>query len=113
MEIRLEGKLQPGVDAMDIILYILSKYGVDLAAGYAVEYTGSVIREMAVEKGYAAKPKDYKKHPEDYKGHVGHVSTVIRIALTGRSNSPDIWEIQQILGEKTARARMQKYIDSL
>ncbi len=68
---------------------------------------------MAVEKGYAAKPKDYKKHPEDYKGHVGHVSTVIRIALTGRSNSPDIWEIQQILGEETVRARMQKYIDSL
>ena len=71
------------------------------------------VREMAVEKGYAAKPKDYKKHPEDYKGHVGHVSTVIRIALTGRSNSPDIWEIQQILGEETVRARMKKYIDSL
>ncbi len=60
--------------------------------------------------GYAAKPKDYKKNPEDYKGHVGHVSTVIRIALTGRSNSPDIWEIQQILGEKKTMERMNNYL---
>ena len=45
------------------------------------------IREIAVNQGYAAKPKDYKKNPEEYKGHVGHVSTVIRIALMGRSQS--------------------------
>ena len=63
------------------------------------------IREIAVSMGYAAKPKDYKKHPEEYKGHVGHVSTVIRIALMGRSQSPDIWEIQQILGEEKVRSR--------
>ena len=63
------------------------------------------IREIAVSMGYAVKPKDYKKHPEEYKGHVGHVSTVIRIALMGRSQSPDIWEIQQILGEEKVRSR--------
>lgn len=49
--------------------------------------------------GYAIKPKDYKKHPEEYKGSVAHVSTVIRIAVMGRSQSPDVWSIQQILGE--------------
>ena len=54
-------------------------------------------------------PKDYKKHPEEYKGHVGHVSTVIRVALMGRQQSPDIWEIQQILGEERTRARLQKF----
>lgn len=64
------------------------------------------IREIAVDMGYAAKPKDYKKNPDDYKGHVGHVSTVIRIAVTGRSQSPDIWEIQQILGEERTRERI-------
>ena len=63
------------------------------------------IRQIASDLGYAAKPKDFKKHPEEYKGHVGHVSTVIRIALIGRSQSPDVWEIQQILGEtKTKKA---------
>lgn len=68
------------------------------------------IRTMASEMGYAAKPKDYKKHPEEYKGHVGHVSTVIRIALMGRSQSPDVWEIQQILGEERTRNRIRGYL---
>ena len=65
------------------------------------------IRTIATDLGYAAKPKDYKKNPDEYKGHVGHVSTVIRIAITGRSQSPDIWEIQQILGEDRSRARIE------
>ena len=65
------------------------------------------IRAIAVDLGYAAKPKDYKKHPDDYKGHVGHVSTVIRLAIMGRTQSPDVWEIQQILGEERTRARIK------
>ena len=65
------------------------------------------IRAIAVDLGYAAKPKDFKKHPEDYKGHVGHVSTVIRLAVMGRTQSPDVWEIQQILGEERTRARIE------
>ena len=65
------------------------------------------IRDLAVSLGYAAKPKDYKKEPERYKGHVGDVSTVIRIALMGRSSSPDLWEIQQIMGEAMTRERMK------
>lgn len=68
------------------------------------------IRTIATDLGYAAKPKDYKKNPDQFKGHVGHVSTVIRIALMGRSQSPDIWEIQQILGEETVRNRISKML---
>lgn len=68
------------------------------------------IRLIASDMGYAAKPKDFKKHPEEYKGHVGHVSTVIRIAVTGRSQSPDIWEIQQILGKERVENRIKEYI---
>ena len=71
------------------------------------------IRTMAAEMGYAAKPKDYKKHPEEYKGHVGHVSTVIRIAVMGRSQSPDVWEIQQILGEERTVARIKAFKDAI
>ena len=71
------------------------------------------IREIAVELGYAAKPKDFKKHPEDYKGHVGHVSTVVRIAVMGRSQSPDVWEIQQILGEERTVERIKAYAGNL
>lgn len=70
------------------------------------------IRNIATDLGYAGKPKDYKKNPDDFKGHVGHVSTVIRIAIMGRSNSPDIWAIQQILGEDKVRNRLLKAISN-
>ncbi len=68
------------------------------------------IRDIGESLGYAAKPKDFKKNPDRYKGHVGHVSTVIRIAVTGRSQSPDIWEIQQILGEERTKERISALI---
>lgn len=68
------------------------------------------ITEIATANGYAAKPKDYKKNPEMYKGHVGDVSTVIRIAVVGRSTSPDIWELQQIMGDENVKKRVQKLI---
>ena len=70
------------------------------------------IRAIADQLGYAVKPKDYKKHPDEYKGHVGHVSTVIRIALMGRRISPDVWAIQQILGEDRTRARISAFADA-
>lgn len=69
------------------------------------------IRTIASQLGYAAKPKDYKKNPDQYKGHVGDVSTVIRIAVTGRTQSPDVWEIQQILGEERTRERIKSYLE--
>lgn len=68
------------------------------------------IREIATELGYAAKPKDFKKEPDKYKGHVGHVSTIIRVALMGRTQSPDVHTIQQILGEERTKERIGKHL---
>lgn len=68
------------------------------------------IRTITDELGYAVRPKDFKKNPDQYKGHVGDVSTLIRIAVMGRSQSPDVWEIQQILGEERTKARIQAAI---
>lgn len=71
------------------------------------------IRTIAGDMGYAAKPRDYKKNPEEYKGHVGHVSNCIRIALTGRSSSPDLWTIQQIMGKDAVFARLDGALEAL
>ena len=49
MRIRLEGKRRPEISAMDIILFVLSKLGIEVAVGYAVEFSGSVVREMSME----------------------------------------------------------------
>lgn len=64
------------------------------------------IRAITADLGYAVKPKDFKKNPDQYKGHVGHVSNIIRVAITGRTNSPDLWEIQQIMGLAQVRGRI-------
>ena len=68
------------------------------------------VRAIAEELGYAPQPKLYKQNPELYKGHVGDVSAVIRVAVTGRQNSPDLWCVQQVLGEERSMARVKKYV---
>ena len=66
------------------------------------------VRDIAGDMGYAVKPKDYKKNPELYKGSITDVSNVIRVALTGKTNSPDLWEICHIIGENSMRNRLEK-----
>lgn len=64
------------------------------------------IRDITESMGYAVKPKDFKKKPDMYKGSVSDVSGVIRVAITGRTNSPDLWEICQIIGEDEMTRRI-------
>lgn len=71
------------------------------------------VRELGETLGFAAKPKDYKKNPDQYKGHVGDVSQVIRLAITGRTNSPDLCSVMQILGEETCQKRLDEAIATL
>ncbi|HIT84658.1 MAG TPA: glutamate--tRNA ligase [Candidatus Ornithomonoglobus intestinigallinarum] len=68
------------------------------------------LREMAVELGYAKAPKVYKKNPEEYKGHVGDVAGVIRAAVTGRRNTPDLYEIMQTLGVDEVMRRLNRAV---
>ncbi len=64
------------------------------------------IKEIAAEHGFAAEMKDYKASPEAYRGSVADVAEVLRIATTGKANTPDLWTIQQILGEEETKARI-------
>ncbi|MBR5152173.1 MAG: glutamate--tRNA ligase [Clostridia bacterium] len=66
------------------------------------------IRTISAELNYAVKPKDYKKNPELFKGSITDVSNVIRVAVVGRCNSPDLWEICHIIGEDAMRNRVGK-----
>ena len=50
--------------------------------------------------------KEYKQNPDDFAGHVGDVSTIIRVALTGRTNTPDLCAITALLGEKAVKERL-------
>lgn len=66
------------------------------------------IKELAGEMGYAKEVKEFKANPDMYKAHVGDVSTVLRVALTGRTNTPDMYEIMQIMGKDRIAKRFEK-----
>ena len=68
------------------------------------------IKTISQELGFAGNTKDYKKDPDAYKGHVGDVSMVIRVAVTGRTNSPDMYEVMQVLGARRVKERLAKGI---
>lgn len=57
------------------------------------------IKLLCDELGYASDMKEYKNNPDNYKGSVADVSTVIRVVLTTKTMTPDLYEIMQILGK--------------
>ena len=69
------------------------------------------MKDLAEEKGYAREVKEYKSNPEAYKGHVGDISTVIRVALTTKHNTPDLYEIMQVLGKEEVEKRIRSFIE--
>ena len=64
------------------------------------------VKTMCDELGYASNIKDYKKNPENYKGSVADISTVIRVAVTTKSNTPDLYEILKLLGKEEILRRI-------
>ena len=70
------------------------------------------IKDMCEPLGFTPNVKEFKKNPEAFKGHVGDVSTVIRIALTSRRNTPDLFSIMQLLGEDEIKARLTEAIEN-
>lgn len=69
------------------------------------------IKSICPKFGFAPDMKTYKSSPDDYKGHPGDVSTLIRLAVTGRVNTPDLCGIMKTLGVSEAKLRIQKAID--
>ena len=66
------------------------------------------MRQLAADLGYAARAADWRKSPAQYQGHVGDVATVIRLALTGRRQAPDLYQIAKILGWPRVIRRVNK-----
>lgn len=93
------------------------KYDTDLVTSYlnildlnvSNDEWFATIKEFAVANGYAASPKDYKKAPDDYKGHVGDVCEAIRVMITGRTKSPDLFSIMKILGKDKIKERIELF----
>ena len=94
------------------------EYDVDLVLDYVNNYLEldctneewfNKVKEFALENGYAASPKDYKKDPESFKGHIGDICEAIRVMVTGRRQSPDLFSIMKILGKDRILHRVELY----
>ena len=71
------------------------------------------IKALCPALGFAAETKEYKADPTAFKGSAGDLSTVLRIAVTGRRNTPDLCSIMRVLGKERCIARIDAMINSL
>ena len=68
------------------------------------------IKAIAPTLGFAAETKEYKANPDAYKGSAGDLSTVLRLAITGRRNTPDLCSIMQVLGQDEVIKRIDNVL---
>lgn len=71
------------------------------------------VKDVASSLGFCADMKEYKANPDKYKGNVSDVAEVIRIAVTGLANTPDLWTVMQILGEGESLDRLNRALTAI
>lgn len=70
------------------------------------------LKTIADKLGFASDMKAYKANPENYKGNVSDIAEIVRIAVTGKANTPDLWTIVHIMGEDQMRDRIMSVIEA-
>lgn len=92
----------------DTVKEILKEY----LAGYDHNDDNSAwfdkLKKVADNLSFASDMKAYKANPENYKGSISDVAEVVRIAVTGRANTPDLWTIIHIIGEDAMKAKIER-----
>ena len=71
------------------------------------------VKEMASTMGFCVNMKEYKASPESFKGSIADVTDVIRVAISNRHNTPDIYCIMQVLGEQRTKERIKKAVENI
>ena len=92
---------------------ILSSFADSLDLGDDQNVWFDKIKAIAKENGYADDMKEYKASPDSFKGSVADVSMFIRVAVTGRMNSPDLYSVMQILGADETKKRLYDMTESI
>ncbi|MDY0097513.1 MAG: glutamate--tRNA ligase [Candidatus Dojkabacteria bacterium] len=73
----------------------------------------SKIKRIGEKHGFCSDYKEYEQNPKKYKGKVGDVAMILRIAVTGRKQTPDLYQVMQVMGESRVRERIKGYINTL
>lgn len=99
----------------DLSKTILEQYIASYDHNHSKEEWFENIKKIAADNGFAKNPKEKDKNPDLYvgKGTVSDVATTLRLAITGRSQSPDLYAIMQVLGEQESRQRLNTALEGL
>lgn len=90
---------------------IVQNYAAMYNAGDDRETWFEKMKNVAEQFGFAKESKTYKKQPESYNGHVGDIAMVLRLVLTHRTHTPDLYDIMQVMGEDRVRGRLSHFIN--
>lgn len=69
------------------------------------------LKDLSMELGYAREVKEYKENPDKYKGHVGDISMVLRVAMTSKAMTPNLYQIMKLFGKERVIKRLNLVID--
>ena len=94
---------------MDVLNRFLDKFDINDDSGVWFDK----VKALTEEIGFTTDMKAYKADPTAFKGTVADVSTFIRQAVTGKTNSPDLYTVMQILGYARTVERIRKTIEKL
>lgn len=101
------------IKTQEKIKEILEKYKSVYDEKDSKEIWWEKMSHFAKELGYAESTKEFKAEPEKYEGHVGDVSTVIRVGITRRNQTPDLYEILKVLGKDEVLKRLDYAIENI
>ena len=90
----------------EVILDVIEKYSSVYNENDDKDTWFSRMKELANNLGFCTNMKEYKENPDNFKGNVADVSTVIRVAVTTRSMTPDLYEILKLLGVEEIKRRI-------
>ena len=92
---------------------MLNKYAEIYSADDDKDEWFAKVKSICEPLGFSPDVKAYKAEPDKFKGHVGDVSTIIRVAVTGRTNTPDLCAIMKLLGKDRVTARLTDAINAI
>ena len=102
--------LNNGKLTMDDVKEVISNYIELHKQGLTKETWFEEVKKMAEGLGYQVNMKEYKANPDAYKGSIADVTGIIRVAITNRQNTPDIFLIMDVLGSEKSLTRLEKVL---
>lgn len=97
----------------EIILKVLEEYKNSYVEGLSEEDWFASMKEVAIKCGFASTPKEWKKNKEAFFGHVGDVAAILRLVMTLRPQSPNLYFVMNIIGKERVINRIDYAISKL